>query len=242
MGIMAREADHVVGRTTDRMDSRMLYLDSADTAELADLLGTGLFAGVTTNPTILDRAGRSVADLPELYALTREHGGTFFAQATGADADELRSASDAILEISGDIVVKLPATQPGLTVAAELTAAGTRVLVTAVYHPSQQLLAAAAGAQFIAPYVGRSTDAGFDGIELVREMAALSGPGFPRILAASLRGVEAVSHVAQAGAHDLTMSTAVARTLFSHELTGRAVAEFEDIAASSLARHEAASS
>lgn len=209
----------------------MLYLDSADTTELASLLATGLFAGVTTNPTILDRAGRSIADLPELFALTSEHGGTFFAQATGADVAELRAASAAIVAISERIVVKLPATEAGLTVAKELTSAGTEVLVTAVYHPSQMLLAAAAGAQFIAPYVGRSTDSGFDGIELVRQMAAMNAPGSPRILAASLRDVEIVSRVAQAGAHDLTMNTSVARALFEHDLTTRAVAEFEAISA-----------
>src|SRR5699024_4484733 len=96
---------------------------------------------------------------------------------------------------------------------------------------------AAAGAQFIAPYVGRSTDAGFDGIDLISQMAALSGPGFPRILAASLRDVEIVSRAAQAGSTDLTMNTTVARALFEHPLTGRAVAEFEEVAASSLARH-----
>lgn len=220
----------------------MLYLDSADTRELTGLLATGLFAGVTTNPTILSRAGRSVADLPELYALTRDHGGRFFAQATGANATQLRAASQAIIDISDDIVIKLPANESGLVVAKELTSAGTKVLVTAVYHPSQMLLAAAAGAQFIAPYVGRSTDSGLEGIQLIVQLAALSRPGFPRILAASLRDVETMSRAAQAGSQDLTMNTSVARALFTNELTDRAVAEFEKITAVSLARLEASAS
>ena len=40
-----------------------LYLDTADRAAAESLLVTGLFAGVTTNPTILQRASKGVADV-----------------------------------------------------------------------------------------------------------------------------------------------------------------------------------
>lgn len=205
----------------------MLYLDSADRAQLAPLLATGLFVGVTTNPTILDRAGLTAADLPELAAWTRDHGSTrFFAQATGATLDEQRAAAAAIAELGDDVVVKVVSTTIGLTVAAELVAAGREVLVTAVYHPTQQLLAEAAGAQYIAPYVGRASANGRDGIELVRGMAA-AGTGSARILAASLRSVDNVAEVFAAGAHDATLATAVAAAMLGDELTLAAAEEFE---------------
>jgi transaldolase len=183
----------------------MLYIDSADRDQLAPLLDTGLFAGVTTNPAILDRAGLTAADLPALVAWLRARGvRRFYAQATGESVEDVRAAAARIADLGDDVVIKLVATTDGLTVARELTDAGREVLVTAVYHPAQALLAAAAGAQEIAPYVGRTSESGRDGIALVAGIAQ-AAPGV-RILAASLRSVDQVAEVAAAGAHDLTLA------------------------------------
>lgn len=207
----------------------MLYLDSADRAALAPLLETGLFAGVTTNPAILDRAGMTAADLPALADWLRARGvRRFYAQATGATTEQIRSSAHAVAALGEDVVVKLVATAESLAVARELTEAGREVLVTAVYHPAQGLLAAAAGAQEIAPYVGRTSERGRDGIALVRDIARLA-PGV-RILAASLRSPDQAAAVAVAGAHDLTVSTDLARALLGDELTLAAAAEFEALA------------
>lgn len=213
----------------------MLYLDSADRAQLAPLLATGLFSGVTTNPTILHRAGLGSADLPGLLAWVREHGVTrFYAQATGRTVDELRESAARITELGIDVVTKFVATGPALTVAKEQSDAGRQVLVTAVYHPSQALLAAAAGAHEIAPYVGRTTEQGRDGIALVSAVARIA-PG-ARVLAASLRSPDQVAEVSAAGAHDLTVSTTVASALLEDSLTLTAADEFEDIVASAPKR------
>lgn len=207
----------------------MLYLDSADRDQLAPLLATGLFAGVTTNPSILQRAGLGCADLPSLLSWARDHGVTrFYAQATGLTEDELRASSSDIAALGGDVVIKLVATAEALTVARELMRAGREVLVTAVYHPAQALLAEAAGAKEIAPYVGRASDNGRNGVELVREIARIST--HTRILAASLRTVDQLAEVAAAGAHDVTLSIPIATALLCDELTLAAAAEFESVA------------
>lgn len=209
----------------------MLYLDSADIVALRRLLATGLFAGITTNPLILQRAGLSEADLPELHELGREHGASrFFAQATGATVDEQRASARRIAALGDDVVVKLVCTGDGLTVARELARDGREVLVTAVYHPAQMLLAEAAGAAFIAPYVGRASSAGRDGLGLVRALRAASGPAAPRILAASLRTADQVAEVSAAGSHDITVGIGVADALLGDELTTAAADEFESIA------------
>ncbi|WP_300266110.1 transaldolase family protein [Microbacterium sp.] len=208
----------------------MLYLDSADRAQLAPLLATGLFAGVTTNPTILDRAGLGPADLPDVIAWVREQGvSRFYAQATGRTLEELRHSAGVIAELGDDVVTKFVATRLGLTVAKEQVDAGRQVLITAVYHPAQALVAAAAGAQEIAPYVGRATEKGRDGIALVSTIARIA-PSV-RVLAASLRSADQVAEVAAAGAHDLTVSTAVASALLEDSLTVTAADEFEEIVA-----------
>ncbi len=92
------------------------------------------------------------------------------------------------------------------------------------------VLAEAASAEFIAPYVGRADDNGRDGIDLVRQISAVSR-GETRILAASLRSPDAVAAAAAAGAHDVTLAPAVAVAALRDELTLGAAAEFEAIAA-----------
>ena len=210
----------------------MLYIDSADRDQLEPLLSTGLFAGVTTNPAILGRAGLTAADLPDLAAWLRARGVTrFYAQATGTTVDELRTTAQRIADLGDDVVIKLVATTAALTVARELTDAGREVLITAVYHPTQALLAAAAGAHEIAPYVGRASENGRDGVALVADIAR-STPTV-RVLAASLRSPDQVAAVAAAGAHDLTLAPAVAQALFEDALTLAASAEFEELVAAS---------
>ncbi|MGI0520592.1 hypothetical protein ABY45_08490, partial [Microbacterium maritypicum] len=94
----------------------MLYIDSADRDLLAPLLATGLFAGVTTNPAILDRAGLTADDLPALATWLRDRGVTrFYAQATGTTIEELRDTARQIADLGGDVVIKLVATAPALT-------------------------------------------------------------------------------------------------------------------------------
>ncbi|WEF20893.1 transaldolase family protein [Microbacterium maritypicum] len=208
----------------------MLYIDSADRDLLAPLLATGLFAGVTTNPAILDRAGLTADDLPALATWLRERGVTrFYAQATGTTIEELRDTARQIADLGGDVVIKLVATAPALTVARELTDAGREVLITAVYHPSQALLAAAAGAQEVAPYVGRASENGRDGLALVAAIAR-SVPSV-RILAASLRSADQVAAVAGVGAHDVTLAPSIAGDLFEDELRLAATADFEELVA-----------
>ncbi|MTV24837.1 transaldolase [Nitriliruptoraceae bacterium ZYF776] len=211
----------------------MLFLDSAVRDDVAPLLATGLFDGVTTNPKVLDQAGVRAEDVPAFYAWAREQGaGTVFVQATGRDVVELRRTSAAILELGDAVRVKLVATTAGLTVARELADAGHEVLVTAVYHPAQGLAAMAAGARYLAPYVGRAGDAGRDGTALVAQLArivAAAGSDL-RILAASLRGADAVADASAAGAHDVTISVPVARELLDDTLTHVAADEFERLA------------
>ncbi len=142
----------------------MLYIDSADRDQVERLLATGLFAGVTTNPTILRRAGLTVDDVPTVLRWARAAGaGTVFLQAVGPDETALKTHGRQLADLGPDVVVKLPATRDGLAVSRRLTREGVPVLATAVYHASQALVADAAGAGWIAPYVGRMSDLGLDG-------------------------------------------------------------------------------
>jgi transaldolase len=211
-----------------------LFLDTADRVAAEPLLATGLFAGLTTNPTILQRAGRTVADIGEIHRWALAAGaGEIFFQAWGTDTETLVGRGRELRAMGDRVVVKLVASPAGSAACARLAADGIPTLLTAVYAPSQAMVAAAAGATYIAPYLGRMDDAGRDGHsevlamhELLRATAATT-----RVLVASIRDVASMVTLARHGVDAFTMSPSIAAQLFADELTDEAVRTFEDAAA-----------
>jgi TalC/MipB family fructose-6-phosphate aldolase len=207
-----------------------IYLDSADRDAVTALLATGLYAGVTTNPLILERAGVASVDIPAVHAWAVEAGAQeVFLQTWGADADAMVARAEQLAALGPRVILKVPAVPQGFSATARLTAAGHRVLVTAVYTVEQALMSEAAGASFIAPYVGRMDDAGLDGVATVLDMQrALAGVGAScEVLAASLRGPEPVRRLAEGGVPCFTLAPAVAASFLDHATSRDAAADFE---------------
>jgi TalC/MipB family fructose-6-phosphate aldolase len=211
-----------------------LYLDTADRAAAEELLATGLFAGVTTNPTILQRAGAGVADLPEIYRWATAAGAReVFFQAWGRDADTLLRRGQELRDLGNRVVVKLVASRDGAAACARLAAKGIPTLLTAVYDPAQALAAAAAGATYIAPYLRRLNAAGRDGfaeVTAMHELLAATG-GTTRVLLASIPDTAAMVTLARRGVDCFTMAPAIAEALFADELTAEADRTFEEAVA-----------
>ena len=204
-----------------------LFIDAADRRLITELWSSGVFAGVTTNPTILDRAALGQRDVPDLYAWLTDLGvPTVYLQVVGRTRDEMLKSADGLRSL-GPVTVKVPATPAGLSVAGELVRDGAQVLLTAVYHPVQALMARDLGLQGVAPYVGRMTDAGRSGIDSVIAMQRAIGTEPTRILAASLRSADDISRLAAAGVPDFTLGESVARAVVDDDLTRAAVDEFE---------------
>jgi transaldolase len=206
-----------------------LYLDTADRAVAEPLLATGLFAGLTTNPTILRRAGLTGAAVPDVHRWATAAGAReVFLQAWG---DDLVAKGRELRDLGGNVVVKVVASLPGAAACATLSALGIPTLLTAVYAPGQALVAAAAGATYVAPYLGRMTDAGRDGAgDIVAMQEVLAGTP-TTILAASVRDVPSMVSLARRGVRCFTFAPSVARELFADELTADAVRAFEEDAA-----------
>ena len=216
-----------------------LLLDSADPADWAAWWPTGLFHGITTNPTLLRRAGRP-CHLEELGRLTAEAlalgVSELHLQAWGADAEALAACGTALAALApGTVLVKLPITRIGLEAGRRLIHQGVPITFTACYEGHQVLLAAALGARYIAPYLGRIHDQGRDGVaELVAMQRALEGVGSAtRLLVASLRQPAELVPLAAAGLACFTLSPAVATALFAVEATAAAAEQFERDAAGS---------
>jgi transaldolase len=206
------------------------YLDTASRAEAEPLLRSGVFSGLTTNPSILAASGIRNSQIPEVVGWSGEAGARqVFVQAWGATCAELEDCGSWINSLGDNLVVKVPATSAGIEATRSLADAGVRVLVTAVYAREQALPAMAAGAEYLAPYLGRMNDAGRDGHS---EIAAIqqcidAGTSPMKILVASLREAAQVSALAQLGVSHFTLAPATWRKFFADPLTAAAVEVFE---------------
>ena len=207
-----------------------LYLDTADRAAAESLLATGLFADVTTNPTILQRAGVGFADIPDIYRWATAAGAReVFFQAWGGDTATLVQRGRELRALGDEVVVKLVASRAGTAACARLSADGVPTLLTAVYDPGQAIVAAAAGAAYIAPYLRRLTAAGRDGsgdVLAMHELLTATG-STTKVLLASIPDVPSMVALARRGVDCFTMAPAVAEDFFADELTAEADRTFE---------------
>lgn len=208
-----------------------LYLDTADRGAAESLMATGLFTGVTTNPTILQRASKGVTDVGDIYRWAIEAGAEeVFFQSWGEDRATLIARGQRLRELGPEVVVKFVATRAGATACAALAKEGAATLLTAIYDPGQAIVAAAGGATYIAPYLGRLNDAGRDGIaEVLAMQEVLAATGSPtKILLASIRSVPDMVALARHGVDCFTMAPSVAEQFFTDPTTAEAARTFED--------------
>jgi len=205
-----------------------LFLDSADTKEIASLAATGLVDGVTTNPTLAAKSGKSLFDA--LRAICDAVKGSVSAEVTATETDAMIAEGKKLAKIADNITVKVPLTWDGLRACRALAGDGHKVNVTLCFSPTQALLAAKCGASFISPFIGRLDDAGHDGMALIREIRHIyDNYGYStEILAASIRHVTHVRDAALARADVSTMPPAIFRQLVSHPLTDKGLAAFLD--------------
>ena len=202
------------------------FVDTADTAEIADLAATGLLDGVTTNPTLIHKSGRQFVEVVrDICALVE---GPVSAEVVALGHDEMMREAEILRRVADNVCIKVPLTIDGLKTCKALTGDGTMVNVTLCFSANQALLAAKAGASFISPFVGRHDDVGFDGMDLIRDIRLIyDNYAFDtQILVASVRHPIHVLDSARIGADVMTAPPAVIRALFNHPLTEKGIAGF----------------
>ena len=205
-----------------------LYVDSADPERVSGLLASGVVHGVTTNPTILERGGRTASEIPDLYARWESEGANeVFFQTWGANRAELLVNAEMIRGLGDRVAVKVPATGEGFATASALVADGATVLITAVYSVAQALAAASIGVQYIAPYLGRLRDAGVDGDVLIPQMQQVCAGSSTNVLAASLRSAGDITGLRLAGVPYFTAAPDVLDQVLFHEVSDSSAVEFD---------------
>ena len=202
------------------------FIDTADVEEIREAASLGILDGVTTNPSLVAKAGRDFQQvLREIVSIVN---GPISAEVTATDRDGMLVQGRELAKIHPNIVIKVPLTRDGLQACKALRSEGINVNVTLCFSPSQALLAAKADATYVSPFIGRLDDISEDGMELIRQIRVIyDNYGFEtQILAASIRHPQHVVESALAGADVATIPLNVVAQLIKHPLTDIGLAKF----------------
>lgn len=202
------------------------FIDTANVQEIRDAAALGILDGVTTNPSLVAREGRSFQEVVREIASIVD--GPISAEVTALDRDGMLAQGRELAKIHPNVVIKVPLTKEGLKACKVLRGEGTNVNVTLCFSPSQALLAAKCDATYISPFVGRLDDVSHEGLDLIRQIRAIyDNYGFEtQILAASIRHPLHVVDSALAGADVATMPYKVMTQLYEHPLTDVGLEKF----------------
>lgn len=202
------------------------FVDTAEISEIRSLAEAGLIDGVTTNPSLIKKAGRGFADvIADICAVTC---GPVSAEVIAMDTDGMLRQGRILAAIASNVVVKLPLTMDGLKACRVFAEEGVKTNLTLCFSANQGLLAAKAGATYVSPFIGRLDDIHTDGMELVRELRAIfDAYDFETaVLAASIRSPMHIKDCALAGADVITAPALVLSALANHPLTDKGLAVF----------------
>jgi len=203
-----------------------IFLDTASVQEIKAANEILPLDGVTTNPTLIAKAGRDYNEtLKEICGIVK---GPVSAETVSPDAEGMVKEGVAFSKIAKNIVVKVPMTVEGMKACQQLTKKGIKVNVTLCFSANQALLAAKSGAFFVSPFVGRLDDIGKVGMDVVRDIKQVYGnyKFTTQILVASVRNQIHVLDAAKIGADIATVPYSVFEQLFKHTLTDAGIKKF----------------
>lgn len=195
------------------------FIDSADINDIKQANLRGWVDGVTTNPSLVAKAGRPMEDI--IKDICNEVDGPVSAEVLSTNADEMYQEGLKLAKIHDNVVVKIPMIEDGLIAVRKLKAEGIKSNVTLVFSPLQALLVAKAGAAMVSPFVGRLDDVSTTGMDMVTEIKTIyENYGFmTEILVASVRGPIHILESAMIGADIVTVPYSVMQGLSKHPLT-----------------------
>jgi len=202
------------------------FCDTADIDAIRELNETGLLDGVTTNPSLIMKAGRDIKEVTKEICDMVD--GPVSAETVALDAEGMVAEGRELAKIADNICIKVPLTWDGIKACKTLSGEGRMVNVTLCFSPNQAILAAKAGATFISPFVGRLDDISLDGMELIEDIRTIyDNYGFEtQILAASIRSVNHIAEAGRIGADVITAPPAVIKKMAEHPLTDKGLESF----------------
>lgn len=204
-----------------------LFIDTANVEEIRKAAELGVISGVTTNPSLIAKEGRNLADV--IHEIASIVDGPISAEVNAEDADGMVAEALKLAAIHENVVIKIPITEEGLKATHRLSAMGIKTNLTLIFSPAQALLAARAGATYVSPFVGRLDDIAADGIDTVAEISEIFSIHniSTEIIAASIRSSANVTDSAIAGAHIATVPYKVLMQMMKHPLTDSGIEKFK---------------
>ena len=202
------------------------FLDTANVKEIQEAASLGLLDGVTTNPSLVAKEGRSFKEV--LIEICNIVDGPISAEVVSLEADAMVKEGKALAKIHKNIVVKVPLIAEGLKATKRMAAEGIKVNVTLCFSPTQALLAAKAGAWCVSPFIGRLDDISSNGMELIRQILTIyrNYDYKTLVLVASVRHPQHVVEAALAGGHICTMPFSIFQQMVKHPLTDSGLKKF----------------
>ena len=201
-----------------------LFLDTADVESVESRLSTGLISGITTNPTLIRKAGKNPQ---HVYKALIDLGINDVSMEVVGDSEEelFSNAMGHVKTYADNATIKLPCSVDGLKACKRLSAVNVRTNITLIFSPAQAILASLAGATYISPFIGRMDDNSLDGMKLINDITNTLRTD-TKVLAASIRDPQSVSTAFALGADICTVPTTVFDKMYNHVLTDTGIAQF----------------
>lgn len=208
-----------------------LFIDTADLNEIKEIASWGILDGVTTNPTLLAKSGRSFQDvIDEIFDLVD---GPISLEVLSEKAPDMVTEAKQIVskvpqKYRNNVAIKIPMTPEGLKAVKALCREGIKTNVTLIFSANQALLAAKAGATFVSPFIGRLDDNGQEGMRVIQEIMEIfcNYDIATEVIVASIRHPIHVIDAARLGADIATVPPEVIRKMVKHPLTDAGIKSF----------------
>lgn len=204
------------------------FIDTADVDAIRTAHEMGLVDGVTTNPSLIKKAGRDHEETIREIASFID--GPISVETLSTDAEGMIKEAEEYMTWSDkdNIVIKIVMSPEGMKVCKALSARGIKTNVTVTFSPLQALIAAKAGATFVSPFVGRLDDIGHYGMELIQQIREIydNYSFLTEILVASVRSPIHILDSARIGADVVTVPPSTLMQQFNHPLTDKGIEQF----------------
>ena len=208
-----------------------IFIDTADLDEIREIASWGILDGVTTNPTLIAKTGKSFDEIiSEIFEIV--NGPISLEVVSEKSNDMVKEAKNLVDKISKkyreNIAIKIPMTSEGLKAVKILKDEKIKTNITLIFSANQALLAAKAGATFVSPFIGRLDDNGQEGMNIIEEIVDIyyNYDIQTEIIVASIRHPIHVIDAARLGADIATIPPSVIRKMVKHPLTEIGINKF----------------
>ncbi|ACQ54959.1 fructose-6-phosphate aldolase [Clostridium botulinum] len=207
----------------------LILLDTANVESIKNINDIYPLDGVTTNPTIISKEKKNFIGMLRKIRNVIGEEKMLHVQVIGSKAEDMIEEAVYLNEkIGGNLYIKIPVTEQGIKAMKKLSKEGYKITATAIFTAQQALMAAKAGAEFVAPYVNRIDNLMGDGIKVVSDIVNIFETYNinSKVLAASFKNTEQIHNACLKGAHSVTVNEDLIKQLIYHPLTDLSVDNF----------------